>query len=354
MTPAWLYPQTYNPRGALVLVGIETHSHFVKILIEALGMLSRLPLEIREEIYGFVLYINVCESYGYDLSTSCYPRIAILQVSNQVYNEAVGVLYTVSEFKIAVTQLHRTRGIGGTILVNFVNVNFLHAAADLDIESDRKIWPPKHRLKYARNWELRIAPETGILESDIAGYMNLLDAVAEVCKFLSQCQQIHQLRVKIKIDEPEPFGTELLLGPILKLRNIRQTYFDVSSTIEASERDWQAWHLKRSYGCYMSRVMALPEGTDAGGYTNVDEDENEKKTRGIFEYVEVDSEDDSSTYSWDSVYRNMITTWVTVMNEIGGSHSSSELSFDASGAPQEDNGLVIQSNETISQDAFDF
>jgi hypothetical protein len=266
-----------------------------------------------------------------------------------------------NEFRIIVTQSHHLRHIFDIVREGYFTVDFFHVTVDLDIIESRNIRLPVHMLKYVRNWELSIAPETGVMESDIVptepkyvGYKYLLDALEEACKFLSRCQQIHQLRVKIRVKAPRPFSTELVLGPILKLRNIRKTYFDVGSTDEFFwDRYWQAWRLKHSCGLYMSRIMALPEGTAADEYNNGDEDDDEKRWKGLFEYIEYDlPEDDSSISSLDSVYRTMTATWVMAMNKIGGSRLSSESSSDASGALQEDNVLAIHSNETNGQEGF--
>jgi hypothetical protein len=139
-------------------------------------------------------------------------------------------------------------------------------------------------LKYVRKWKLDIAPEKGIKENDIVPPLAkdqdpeewieldkyLLDVLAKALEVLSHCHQIHRLCVKITVNEDTPNSTELVLNPIIALRNIRSTKFEVNN------EDWyghrpQWWRLRRSYGRHISRTMALPKGADGEDYDSDEE-----------------------------------------------------------------------------------
>jgi hypothetical protein len=109
--------------------------------------------------------------------------------------------------------------------------------------------------------------------------------MSEACKFLSNCYQVHQLSVRIKFSENCPrLTSETVFGPISKLRNIRNTDFEVTFR-STMENLWvkKAWQLKQSYGSYLSRTIALPEGTTAGEYVCDSELKDGIRAIGVFE-----------------------------------------------------------------------
>ena len=135
---------------------------------------------------------------------------------------------------------------------------------------------------------------SGIRESDIVpcksqtrlgperpGFRSLLSVVEEVCGVLRMCRKIHLLRVSLRSVERTPGSMEMVLAPIRKLRTIGRTHL----TVYSMQKDrWVDWNLKGSYGRYLNRVMALPEGTEAPRYVG-DEREPGQSEDGIFDMI---------------------------------------------------------------------
>jgi hypothetical protein len=97
----------------------------------------------------------------------------------------------------------------------------------------------------------------------------LLEVVTEICDILKQFLHIRLLQLSIRIFDKKPDNIELLLEPILKLRNIIEVKPAVFSKRDGDE-DWVDWTLKMSYQRWMNRVMALLEGAVVPGYVATD------------------------------------------------------------------------------------
>jgi hypothetical protein len=162
-------------------------------------------------------------------------------------------------------------------------------------------------LKLVRNWQLHVGTEIAhnITKLDIEPtkpegkfLKHLSTALDEALTILKQCQQVHRLKVEIELRESFPENTELLLRPIIALRNIRHTEVRVHGSSLFGQNYW--W-LKESYGRYMALVMALPEGAEIPEYTcDSDAEEEDADHRavivGIFDtYVRSPSVSESSS-----------------------------------------------------------
>jgi hypothetical protein len=148
-------------------------------------------------------------------------------------------------------------------------------------------------LKHVLNWQFT-AGSIGLIERDILptkyqtrfgpeqpSFKPVLAVIEEVCGILEQCDQIHLLYLTLLSDEPNPGSMELLLKPIMRLRNIQQTEVKVLSMDDSNYVEWQ---LKPSYGFHMAKVMALPEGAKTPEYVPVEIEEKDEN-EGIFEMV---------------------------------------------------------------------
>jgi hypothetical protein len=167
--------------------------------------------------------------------------------------------------------------------------------------------PPAEALKYVRRWQLHVGFPENIIESDIVpwpiikkhnAYKSLLYAMDEACAVLRQCYQVHELHIKMRIEEDTLGSTALLLTPLLKLRDIRYTVLNI-----ASGESMDGWYLKGGYCNYMSCTMALPEGMATPEYDG-DEDESnneEETTEGIFEFYDRDNLSDGSYDNYEAL-----------------------------------------------------
>lgn len=155
--------------------------------------------------------------------------------------------------------------------------------------------PPKMEcLRHMQLIHLRIGTHWGIREYDIVPansqtvsgperptYKGLVKVVEEVCEKLKECHQIHILRVSVRSIEKTPGKIEKVMDPIRKLRGIKQT----NTVVFAMQEDrWVDWNLKGSYGRYLNRIMAMPEGTKAPKYVG-DEKEPNQSEKNIFDMV---------------------------------------------------------------------
>jgi hypothetical protein len=290
-------------------------SNLTQKLTGALGTLSKLPREIRDKIYGFALYIDVCESY---IHRPChYPRIGLLQASRQFYDEAIVTLYSTNEFKIFVMEVFPPNDSWGFMQHSY-RIEFSHAGyRPVSDDNPYAVKLSADMLKYTREWQLVVGPLEGICETDMVPTKPkatngeyLFDALAEICSFLGQCAQIHRLSVGFEVHQNTPGSTKLILDRIMTLRNVRRTELNVSSS-----ETFDGWMLKESYSSYMSRTMALPEGVEAPEYDDnegktedspKDKDEDEE-TKGIFEFFErEESDDDWEESDYESNYGS---TW---------------------------------------------
>ncbi|KAE8446316.1 hypothetical protein EG329_012063 [Mollisiaceae sp. DMI_Dod_QoI] len=296
-----------------------------------LGTLSALPFELRERIYGLALDFDealspmeinpslkeppfephchhpdcICALPGKNKSPF---KISLLLVSKAIYTEARLVLFRVNEFKIEVDQDPPARG---TSLAN-PNISIMglpgwsmsfsqgfgaHKSVFSRLQTaalDRdNIWP-ELRFIHVNVGSGQGFPGGGVKEYDILpwkrqtrsgperpSFMPLLKVVNDVCELLKKCKQLHILRITLRSIEKTPGSIEMVLDPLRQLRGVKKT-----STVCMGMQDdmWVDWNLKGSYGRYLSKILALPEGVQAPKYVG-DEIEPNQSDKEIFDTI---------------------------------------------------------------------
>lgn len=219
-----------------------------------------------------------------------YPRVSFLRVSRAIYEEAKLVLYTVNDISMFILERGRDRE-GYKIAFGYT-----HWIPGCEARSGYIHKPSKEMLKHFRHWQIRIEESTDFEDTTISEALfisetnivprvpqsparkrnGLLATMEKACDILKQSHQIHKLAVEVICDHQEhpPPSVEKLLDPFKRLRNIRMTSFYVISCGEYTILPRTL--VGPSYERYMSRIMALPEGTAAPEPSDEDivEDDN--------------------------------------------------------------------------------
>ena len=239
-----------------------------------------------------------------DFTTSQPPRelcsakrTSLLLASRRIHSEAQIVLYQVNEIGICIDYDYES---------NRDNISIMgrpgyRAAFGLpgrytkrERDDFFKNSPTMEMFRHMQLIHLQVGAYGGITEDDIVpakrqrvsgperpAYRSLVEVVKDVCGKLKECHQIHVLRVSVRSIESKPGSVEKVMDPIRSLRRIRRT----TPVVFAMQDDkWVDWNLKGSYGRYMNKIMALPEGTTAPKYVG-DEQEPNQNDRNIFDTV---------------------------------------------------------------------
>lgn len=153
---------------------------------------------------------------------------------------------------------------------------------------------PFDMVPHMQHIHLAIGGFAGLSEQDIVGpmyqsisgperptYVTLLKIVEDVCALLKSCHQIHMMRISIRSIEEQPGSIEKVMDPIRKLRRIKH-----SQTVVWSMQDdrWVDWNLRSSYGRYLDKILALPEGVKAPKYVG-DEKDPDQTEDNIFDII---------------------------------------------------------------------
>lgn len=153
---------------------------------------------------------------------------------------------------------------------------------------------PYDMIPHMHNVHLTVGGFKGLSESDIVGprhqsvygperatYVPLMTVIQKVCGLLKSCYQLHMLRISIRSIEEIPGSIKVVMDPIRKLRRIKRSKTIVWSM---QEDHWVVWNLKESYGRYINRILALPEGVEAPKYVG-DEKEPNMSEDSIFDII---------------------------------------------------------------------
>jgi hypothetical protein len=269
------------------------------------GTLSLLPREVRDKIYSFVFDFTTPRSpreLPPPFSMSCkdkpHPaRTSLLLASRRIHSEAQIVLYQVNEFGIWIDYDYQSNRDNKSIMGRpGYRVDFGLQEGNKEMQEDCffKEPPKMEMLRHMQLIHLQVGTHGGIRECDIVPtkrqtvsgperptYRSLVEVVGEICEKLKECHQIHVLRVSIRSIEKTPGSVERVMDPIRSLRRIKQT----NTVVFAMQEDqWVDWNMKGSYGRYMNKIMAMPEGTVAPRYVG-DEKEPNQNEKKIFDMV---------------------------------------------------------------------
>jgi hypothetical protein len=162
---------------------------------------------------------------------------------------------------------------------------------------------PTSLLRYAQKIEVACGVWQGISENDVVpstyqslsgperpAFRPVVEIAKEVSALLKQCTKIHHLTVIIFSCEERPRSIHDVLEPFTHLRGIK-TVTCFCGKLDESGTEFE---LKEGYNTYLTKTMALPEGTDASKYVHVPEKDGDEglDPEGIFYITELDEDYD--------------------------------------------------------------
>jgi hypothetical protein len=208
------------------------------------------------------------------------PQAALLRVSRRIHDEAKIVMYKVNVIMFGVRPSDEPENTSVMGRDGFQYKLLFYGPTDqyqIPIEPIPQIDVLKHIrimvLSLSSPWvkgtDIVPTKKQRLSGLERPSFRPLLEVVTEICDILKQFLHIRLLQLSIRVFDKSPDNIELLLKPILKLRNIIEVKPAVFSKRDGDE-DWIDWTLKMSYQRWMNHVMALPEGAEVPEFVDTD------------------------------------------------------------------------------------